>query len=210
MKCLVEDPLKKMKDDINRNSKSKIFKLKKTTEQDVCQALKKMKRKKSAGIDGISQEILVQGTPSLTTTLTDIFNTSITNGKFPSSWKEGLVTPVLKKGDPKLMENYRPVSCLPAASKLLETIICNQTTKYMEDNNILPSSQHGFRKGKSTMSAWSEMQQEGSNNTESKETTGILLWDLSAAFDTLDAVLLCKKLEIYGFEEKTVGWFFLS
>ena len=44
-----------------------------------------MKRKKSAGIDGISQEILVQGTPSLTTTLTDIFNTSITNGKFPSS-----------------------------------------------------------------------------------------------------------------------------
>ena len=57
------------------------------------------------------------------------------------------------------------------------------------------------------MSAWSEMQQEWSNNTESKETTGILLWDLSAAFDTLDAVLLCKKLEIYGFEEKTVGWF---
>ena len=38
---LVEDPLKKMKDDTNRNSKSKIFKLKKTTEQDVCQALKK-------------------------------------------------------------------------------------------------------------------------------------------------------------------------
>ena len=105
------------------------------------------------------------------------------------------------------MENYRPVSCLPAASKLLEIIICSQTTKYVEDNNILPPSQHGFRKGKSTMSAWAEMQQEWSNNTESNEITGILLWDLSAAFDTLDAVLLCKKLEIYGFEERTVEWF---
>ena len=43
-----------------------------------------MKRKKSAGIDGISQEILVQGAPSLTTTLTDIFNTSITNRRVSS------------------------------------------------------------------------------------------------------------------------------
>ena len=100
--------------------------MKKNNQTRCLPSTKKMKRKKSAGIDGISQEILVQGAPSLTTTLTDIFNTSITNGKFPSSWKEGLVTPVLKKGDPKLMENYRPVSCLPAASKLLETIICNQ------------------------------------------------------------------------------------
>ena len=41
--------------------------------------------------------------------------------------------PVLKKGDPRLLENYRPVSCLPAASKLLEMIICDQTMKFVED-----------------------------------------------------------------------------
>ena len=39
--------------------------------------------------------------------------------------------------------------------------------------------------GKLTMSAWADMQQEWSKNTESKELTGILLWDFSAAFDTL-------------------------
>ena len=45
------------------------------------------------------------------------------------------------------------------------------------------------------MSAWADMQQEWSKNYDEKLMTGILLWDLSAAFDTLDAKILCKKLE---------------
>ena len=47
---------------------------------------------------------------------------------------------------------------------------------------------------------------------DEKEMTGILLWDLSAAFDTLDHGILCKKLEIYGFQPSTLDWFksFLS
>ena len=47
-------------------------------------------------------------------------------------WREALVTPVLKKGDPTQLGNYRPVSCLPAASKILERIIFDQTTEYIE------------------------------------------------------------------------------
>ena len=71
------------------------------------------------------------------------------------------------------MENYRPVSCLPAASKLLEIIICDQITKFVEENNIIPPTQHGFRKGKSTMSAWADMQQTWMRDTEAKELTAI-------------------------------------
>jgi len=36
---------------------------------------------------------------------------SITNGEFQDMWKEALVTPILKKGDPTKEENCRPVSC---------------------------------------------------------------------------------------------------
>ena len=64
----------------------------------------------------------------ITVILKNIFNLSISKGEFPQGWKEALVTPVLKKGDPKMKENYRPVSCLPAASKLLEMLVCEQTT----------------------------------------------------------------------------------
>ena len=47
------------------------------------------------------------------------------------------------------------------------------------------------------MTALTELQQKWAMNTEKKEITGILLQDLSAAFDCLDSEILCKKLEIY-------------
>ena len=97
-------------------------------------ALNRMKKKKSSGVDGLGQDQLVMGTPVISEALTNICNLSISEGQFSQAWKEALVTPVLKKGCSKMKENYRPVSCLPAASKLLEMLVCDQTTLFMETN----------------------------------------------------------------------------
>ena len=105
---------------------------------------KKLKKKKSSGCDGLTQTQLAVGAPTLTKPLVKIFNKLINEGLFPTSWKEAIVTPVLKKGDKTLKENFRPVSCLPAAAKLLELLVFNQTTEYMEKNMLLPKSQHGL------------------------------------------------------------------
>ena len=64
--------------------------------------------------------------------LTRIVNESIEKGQFPDSWKEAVVIPILKKGGKTKKENYRPVSCLSVASKVLEKIVCEQTTSFME------------------------------------------------------------------------------
>ena len=104
-------------------------------------------------------------------------------------------------------ENYRPVSCLPTASKVLEKVVCDQTTQYMEKNSLFPENQHGFRQNRSTMTALAAMQQQWIKKTEGEEKTGILLWDLTAAYDTIDADLLVQKLEVYGFSIKTCEWF---
>ena len=106
---------------------------------------------------------------------------------------EGSSTPILKKGNPETKENYRPVSCLHVASKVLEKIVTKQMTRFLELHKLLPDNQHGFREKRSTMSALSSMQKEWTENTENNKKTGILLWDLSAAFDTLDVELLCQK-----------------
>jgi hypothetical protein len=57
------------------------------------------------------------------------------------------------------------------------------------------------------MSALSSMQQEWIQNSETKLKTGILLWDLSAAYDTLCPSLFWEKLKIYGFNKYTCKWF---
>jgi hypothetical protein len=202
---LVEDPNVRLRKAVENKKHS--FSIKCTDEKTLLTTFKKLKKKKSSGCDGLTQFQLAAGAPNLTKPLVKIFNKSITEGEFPKSWKEAVVTPILKKGDKSLKENYRPVSCLPAAAKLLELLVCNQTTDYMEKNNLLPKSQHGFRSQRSTMSALSEVQQQWALNTEAKEITGILLWDLSAAFDCLDSQILCEKLELYGVTKNSVDWF---
>ena len=183
------------------------FTLKTVSEKTVERALSSMNRKKSSGIDGLSQDKLIMAKEILKIPLTRLINESIEKGEFPKTWKEAVITPILKKGDKTKKENYRPVSCLSVASKVLEKIVCEQTTEYMEKNKLFPENQHGFRKNRSTMTALAAVQQRWVEKTESKEVTGILLWDLTAAYDTLDAELLCEKMKLYGFCERTRKWF---
>ena len=77
----------------------------------------------------------------------------------------------------------------------------------MEVNGLLPDNQHGFRASRSTMSALTAMQKEWIRNTEDGLITGILIWDLSAAFDTVDTELLCQKLGLFGFDRRSCNWF---
>ena len=157
-----------------------------------------MAKKKSKGNDGIPQDCLLLGLEVVADPLTEVVNSSILAGIFPEVWKEAIVVPILKKGDPKETKNYRPVSCLPAASKVMEKVVCEQLTRFAEVHEILPNCQHGFRAQRSTMTALSSMQREWISNTEDGLTTGVLVWDLSSTFDTLDIELFLRKMEKYG------------
>ena len=201
---LVEDPLVKLKEKLKDLKSTLDFKT--VTQKKLSNHLKKLKRKKSSGLDGLSQENLLLGTGILLAPLMSIINQSITDGEFPNEWKQAAVTPVLKKGSPEQLENYRPVSCLPAASKVLEIVICSQLSDHLETNDLLPKNQHGFRPKRSTMTAWNEIQLDWAIKSEQKQVTGVLLWDLSAAFDTLDCDGLCAKLELYGIQPRSIKW----
>ena len=139
-------------------------------------AFKNIKNKKSSGSDGLTQEQLAEGASVLADPLLTIFNDSLSSGNFPAKWKTTVITPVHKKGDKTQFENYRPVSCLPAAAKLLESLVCNQVSEYMEENNFIPETQHGFRKHRSTMTAWQQIQNDWAEKTEQKMTTGVLYY----------------------------------
>ena len=49
-----------------------------------------------------------------------------------------------------MFENYRPISILPAISKILEKTIFNQLHDYFQDNKLYCTNQYGFRRNHST------------------------------------------------------------
>ena len=59
---------------------------------------------------------------------------------------------------------------------------------------LYPENQHGFWAKKSN--PWAQIQQEWALTAEHKQITGVLLRDLSAAFDSLGCEILRRKLEI--------------
>ena len=110
--------------------------------------LSNLKTSKSTGPDSIP--VLKTCATELSMGLSTIFQYSIDTGSLPSDWRDANISPVFKKGDRHLAENYRPVSLTSISCKLLEHILCSQNLKHYVQFNVLTKLNHGFRSGFST------------------------------------------------------------
>ncbi|XP_063436588.1 uncharacterized protein LOC134718019 [Mytilus trossulus] len=102
-------------------------------EEFVSKRIGKINVKKATGIDGISPKILHAAKPVVIKPITQLVNLSLSTSIFPDSLKIAQVATVHKKNSVLEKGNYRPVSVLPAISKIFETAIENQLTKYFDD-----------------------------------------------------------------------------
>ena len=60
------------------------------------------------------------------------------------------VIPIYKKGNEKLLNNYRSISLLPVISKVFEKVIYDQLHTHLSSYNIISNCQYGFRRHHST------------------------------------------------------------
>ena len=69
------------------------------TEQEIRQAVKKLKDKISAFVDKIRNEMIKASLESLMPVFIKLFNLILRSGKMPDIWCQGLITPIYKSGD---------------------------------------------------------------------------------------------------------------
>ena len=183
------------------------FTLKTVHPDEVLKIVEGLKTSKSTGLDDIDTNTIKLIINDMLPALTHVINLSLTTLVFPHSWKLAKIIPLLKKGDPLDPKNYRPVALLPIFSKILERVVFQQVVGYVEGNGLLHPSHHGSRAKHSTCTALIEMYDSWIESIECDEMAGVMMLDLSAAFDLVDHELLLKKLELLGFDQNTVIWF---
>ena len=183
------------------------FSFQKVSVDHIQRVIGRMKNSGSSGIDGISAKMLKATQEEVSPALSVLVNTSLMTGIFPGVFKKAQITPLFKnKGSREDKSNYRPVSNLSTPGKVLEIVANIQITRYCEQVGILGKHQHGFRSGRSTTSAIISSLVKWQAAKEKKLFTGCLLYDLSAAYDTISPELLVKKAVLYGFDTTSANW----
>jgi hypothetical protein len=158
----------------------------------------KLTPKTSCGFDGISTKLVKTIKIALLGPITLIINQMLHNGIFPDKLKIAKIIPIYKKDDETLFTNYRPISLLPAISKIFEKVIFNQLYQYFQEKKMFYTSQYGFRTEHSTEFASLELVDRVLVDMDKMKTPINIFLDLSKAFDTLDHKILLEKLKYYG------------
>jgi hypothetical protein len=95
-------------------------------DSDVKRAIQCLKSTKSVGPDDILSFIIKGCSEIFVPVLKHVFNLSLSNGVFPSLWKEAAVVSIFKKGSSVLLTNYRSISLLNNFPNVFENIIHDQ------------------------------------------------------------------------------------
>ena len=104
---------------------------------------------KAAGLDSLSGRFLKEGEKFLVKPISDLCNFSINSNKFPDSCKVAKLRPLYKKCSLTQPCNYRPISLLPLISKVIEKVINDQTSTFLNSKDLLYTCQSSFRKNHS-------------------------------------------------------------
>ena len=173
---------------------------------DVLKAIKKLNVSSSPGNDGIHSRFLKECAEFLAYPLLLIFIISLRGSSLPVSWKFSLVTPIFKSGSRSSPANYRPVSLMSVPCKLMEHILVEHITNFLEENGILSGMQFGFRRGRSTEDQMLLMYSRVSQLVDAGAVVDVAYLDFSKAFDLVSHRLLVDKLHSIGFDRHILGW----
>ena len=165
---------------------------------EVEKAINGLSRGKAPGADAIPAEIYAAGGCLLRSRLCDLFRSMWNQEKLPQDFKDASIIYLYKrKGNRQDCNNYRGISLLSIAGKILARIMLNRLTDHLEQG-LLPESQCGFRRGRGTVDmifAARQLQEKCQEQNVNLYSTFV---DLTKAFDTVSREGLWKIMSKFG------------
>jgi len=142
------------------------------------------KKNTAPGLDGITYRHIKEGPLRLLLLIAAIFNFILRTGFLPTQWKTSKTLMFLKPDKPPAsVSSYRPIQLTPTLSKILERIIVKRLHIHLQDRNLLPTQQAGFRPGYSIQDQLLRLSNHITNHFNTCKPSCLVLFDLEKAFD---------------------------
>ena len=186
-------------ENVETSTSRRCFNFAYVTEQQCIKVLLSLNPKKPLGPTAIPGWALRDSHKVIATHICFIFNQFLNEETFPVSAKLADVTPIFKKGDPSIAENYRPISITSAMAKVFEKLLLIQVNEFLHKEKLQTPYQFGYRKGYSTQDALLYATETWRKCADNKRNVHVAFLDLSKAFNSLNHQILNSKLEALGF-----------
>ena len=193
-------PLPSFHDYLPSSNSSSIY-LNYCSPEEVDNIIRELKNGKASDIP---IHVIKQSSRVISPVLCVLYNRCMKDGIFPDELKIGKISPIYKKDNKELLENYRPVSTLAIFGKIFEKIIYNRLYNFITSQGLMYENQYGFRKNHSTSHALNFSVNYIESCLKNKQHVLGIFIDLSKAFDTISHDKLLYKLANYGIRGKVL------
>ena len=149
-----------------------------------------MPSNKAPGIDKVPTRVIKDCLPIILPFVTSIINASLASSTFPGIWKTAEITSIPKQGNYELPNNNRPMSLLPALSKVCERVAYNQFVTYLTTKKRLMTKQNGNKKWHSNETSLLHTTDAFLKGIDNKKLTACVLLDMSKVFECRPQIML--------------------